>query len=201
MKRKTLETQLVRHCAAVLAGVKIANYYCTPESTALLEALKHWNLSFRKEKIRFRKLCSCHGRCGIFVYREDALQKRLNEPQVREILRAAGYRNLSLRGALFTLQQRLSYQRATKGDCFPHEIGIFLGYPVRDVEAFIHHKGKNALLVGPWKVYHDVKAAQRCFDQYQQCRQLFQEALASGTRLTTSVHRVRESLFDVCIAS
>lgn len=40
---------------------------------------------------------------------------------------------------------------------FPHEIGIFLGYPLDDVIGFIEHK--PYYLVGDWKVYQNVNEA------------------------------------------
>ena len=40
------------------------------------------------------------------------------------------------------------------GSCaFPHEIGLFLGYPFEDVMGFIENKGENYLCSGCWKVY------------------------------------------------
>ena len=38
---------------------------------------------------------------------------------------------------------------------FPHEIGIFLGYPLADVAGFIRNKGRNCKCIGTWKVYGD----------------------------------------------
>ena len=40
---------------------------------------------------------------------------------------------------------------------FPHEIGVFLGYPLDDVIGFIEHK--PYYLVGDWKVYQNVNEA------------------------------------------
>ena len=46
---------------------------------------------------------------------------------------------------------------------FPHEIGLFLGYPVGDVVGFIKNKGKNFKCCGCWKVYCDQCEAERRF--------------------------------------
>ncbi len=187
------EAQLATHCAAVLAGCKIANYYCTDECAALERKLTAWNLAFAADKIRFQKLCACRGRCGVLVYREDALARRLAEPAARAVLAAAGYRDLTLDGALKTLRARLNRQRAAGTSCiFPHEIGIFLGYPVRDVVAYIENKGRHALCSGTWKVYHDVKAAKRCFDLYADCRERLLAALERGLDLRASLATLSE---------
>ena len=39
---------------------------------------------------------------------------------------------------------------------FPHEIGVFLGYPLDDVKGFIKNEGKKYLMIGYWKVYSDL---------------------------------------------
>lgn len=52
------------------------------------------------------------------------------------------------------------------GKEFPHEIGLFLGYPVWDVEGFIKHNGENYKLCGYWKVYDDLPGAIKKFREY-----------------------------------
>lgn len=43
--------------------------------------------------------------------------------------------------------------RINSSKTFPHEIGLFLGYPVEDVKGFIENKGENCVKCGAWKVY------------------------------------------------
>ena len=52
------------------------------------------------------------------------------------------------------------------GSDFPHEVGLFLGYPVWDVKGFIEHKGQQYKLCGYWKVYDDVPGALCKFEEY-----------------------------------
>ena len=49
---------------------------------------------------------------------------------------------------------------------FPHEIGLFLGYPLEDVEGFCRKKGADCKLSGYWKVYGDVETARKRFAAY-----------------------------------
>ena len=51
----------------------------------------------------------------------------------------------------------------------PHEVGYFLGYPAADVRGFIEHGGREFLCCGCWKVYADVRGAQRRFSRYRRC--------------------------------
>lgn len=44
---------------------------------------------------------------------------------------------------------------------FPHEVGLFLGYPPEDVEGFIENKARSCKITGYWKVYSDEEKAKR----------------------------------------
>ena len=66
---------------------------------------------------------------------------------------------------------------------FPHEIGLFLGYPAEDVRGFIENKAQNFKLVGTWKVYGDVDAARRTFARYQKCTESYCRAYSAGLGL------------------
>ena len=69
---------------------------------------------------------------------------------------------------------------------FPHEIGLFLGYPTEDVEGFISHK--PCKYIGMWKVYGDVERAQKIFESYEACRQKYEDLLSQGISLKELVH-------------
>lgn len=68
-------------------------------------------------------------------------------------------------------------------EAFPHEIGLLLGYPLKDVEAYIENSGKNYLLSGYWKVYHDKDKALSIFEAYTGARKLALDILKSGGSL------------------
>ena len=57
--------------------------------------------------------------------------------------------------------------RFDKGEDFPHEIGVFLGYPLYDVEGFIEQR--ECVMMGYWKVYRYPSAARRLFALYDAC--------------------------------
>ncbi len=42
---------------------------------------------------------------------------------------------------------------------FPHEIGLFLGYPLEDVKSFIENKADCSKCSGCWKVYGNEQEA------------------------------------------
>ena len=66
---------------------------------------------------------------------------------------------------------------------FPHEIGVFLGYPPADVQAFCRFGGANCKLCGYWKVYGDVEHARSCFARYDDCRECLCGGIGRGRTL------------------
>ena len=80
-------------------------------------------------------------------------------------------------------QLELLAQRLAGGE-FPHEVGLFLGYPPEDVAAFCRHRGRDFKVCGCWKVYCDVEGALRCFRRYRRCREALCRRLEEGKALT-----------------
>ena len=63
---------------------------------------------------------------------------------------------------------------------FPHEIGIFLGYPLADVTGFINNKGRNCKCIGTWKVYGDASSASKAFARFNKCSDVYNRLWKSG---------------------
>lgn len=111
----------------------------------------------------------------VYAYRPERLSQDLAGECARAILKSHGY------GAdLFSCLQR----RLLLSGQFPHEIGLFLGYPAQDVAGFIEHGGANYKMTGYWKVYHDVEQAQCLFCAYKQCRERMLLMMDSGMSLS-----------------
>ena len=68
-------------------------------------------------------------------------------------------------------------------DGFPHEIGLFLGYPPEDVQGFIDHRAMDFKCAGLWKVYGDQQRAQALFDRFRRCTQRYCALWQTGLRL------------------
>ena len=103
------------------------------------------------------------------VYRRDLLSAQLGGEAQKQFLETYGYRTGSLQILLGRLSARLgSYKRGERE--FPHELGVFLGYPMEDVLGFISHKGKDSICTGYWKVYGNEAQARRLFALYDDAR-------------------------------
>lgn len=63
--------------------------------------------------------------------------------------------------------------RLADNAAFPHEIGVFLGYPLGDVMGFIRSGGRNCRHAGCWKVYCNEAETLRLFEKFKKCRDVY----------------------------
>lgn len=184
-----LERELAQHCAPALCGLKPANLVSLSRRTfpMLDSLLAGCQAVFQRLGLCLETVCSCAGWDLVLVYQPRLLAWQLRKKPVRELLRRLGY------PAAGELQTQISYlgQRLAMQEGFPHEIGLFLGYPVGDVLAFQRNQGKGCKLCGYWKVYGDVEAAQACFAQLDACRAALLQGLRSGKPLAQLVEAYR----------
>lgn len=170
------EEMIVRHCSPTLAGMKTANIFtCNFESnTALRESLRYWNRLLVKKGLRVVSLRYKNKRALIYVYRPARLTADLRSEEARKLLCEYGYDPDTAPRCLPQLMKRID-------ECeeFPHEIGLFLGYPPEDVCGFIKND-TPCKCVGTWKVYGDEVAAQKLFAKYNKCTKCYCAQLARG---------------------
>lgn len=161
-------------CAPVLKGSKVANIMTvTREEFSQIGSLLYGT------GILWRALDVKGDKIILYLYREKALRAYLNQEKVLAFLAQNGYEKAGLLKMLERLAMRLwQYDR---GMCeYPHEMGVFLGYPLEDVTGFMENDGKNYAYLGYWKVYHDVPGAIRMFERYDREREQAVEELVRG---------------------
>lgn len=175
-----LERVMAQHCAPTLLGAKSANLISV--DTAKLDSLSRQLLELRRSfpGLGFRLLCRCKERILLLVYRPAMLEARLKEPEVHDLLVQFGYPSHGTPEELLT-----TLSRRMDRNSFPHEIGLFLDYPPRDVLGFIRNGGNGGKLCRYWKVYDDVAAAEERFACYDTCRSCLNRLLALGQPIST----------------
>lgn len=168
------EQQLALYCAPVLKKKKIAGmFHVKPADLIDLERLiNHYNELFRPKGIALT-LLQTKPRVTVYVYQLRALKQRLKQAEIRQFLFEYDYFSDDCASCLDQLRLRLMQQ-----EDYPHEIGIFLGYPLHDVKGFIEHR--PCVIIGYWKVYHNMKKAVHRFAQYDRCIQELSHGLRQG---------------------
>ena len=165
-----LEKYLIRHCSPTLASIKTANLFsaCFESKRQMKEQINSWNMRLRDKGISLTILRQREKRVLVYVYRRSKLRKELKQPAVAEFLKEYGYAGMSMEKAVQRLRERLY-----ECDSFPHEIGVFLGYPLRDVIGFIENGGDNCKCANCWKVYSDENEAKKTFAKYKKCEEMY----------------------------
>ena len=113
------------------------------------------------------------------MYREKALARLLGNDDIMEFLGTLGYE----KGGDGSLQLDFLRKRMNSAVNFPHEIGIFLGYPLEDVKSFIEKKGEDCLTCGEWKVYHDEQSAEKIFHKLTHCKEVYLRLFRAGKNI------------------
>ena len=87
----------------------------------------------------------------VLFYHPEAMKRALRDPANRAILARCGYpADADARALLNELQRRF---RLASG--LPHEVGVFLGYPAKDVAGFMANLPRTPVEHGRWAVYGD----------------------------------------------
>lgn len=183
---KKLDYQIALQCAPLLTGIKVSNLLIVPHSKQRAVTAR-----FQKTALSCCPLCVTDEKGTFLLYHKEKLLQYLEDDASREILRLTGYLSYDLEEILRELSARycdyIKYRQV-----FPHEIGVFLGYPVEDVLGFINNQGRNYLYIGYWKVYGNLTEAMHLFEKYRQAKQLVIRMISQGV----NVHHIIESSYS-----
>lgn len=174
------EKLIVRHCSPTLAGLKIGNLfnYTVEDINKLLNEINEYNNKLNSRGIYFALLRVKDNKALVYVYRKVYLEKMLQNEDVIDFLTGYGYMSSSVDSCIKQLSHRLESEKE-----FPHEIGVFLGYPLEDIIAFIKNKGNNSKCIGYWKVYGDECSAKKIFAQFKKCTDIYCKKHSEGFNL------------------
>lgn len=180
MSGKKLENELVEHCAPTLAGLKSAGlfryFYEDKEKTR--KEVQQVNELLNERGVYVEALLWDKNSALIYTYRFRHLQKELEKADTRKLLEEYGYDNYDVESCICHLKARLRNYT-----CFPHEIGIFLGYPLADVKGFIENNGQNCKCCGMWKVYCNETETEKLFQKLKKCSEIYLKVFLDGRNL------------------
>ncbi len=170
------EYSLCRNCCLTLGGLKAGSLFACPEHCR--RKVRECLGAFRGRGIRFAELGVSCGRRLLLVYDREMVGELLADGDTARFLTDRGYDCSGTAAAVAELRSRVS-----GGGDFPHEIGVFLGYALDDVKAFIADPCGGKRVGGYWKVYSDLPAKQKLFEKYRRYSDTICEKLVSGHSL------------------
>lgn len=125
-------------------------------------------------KLDYMPIKQYNDREFILIYDKTSITNILKCQEIRSLLKTYGYTDLdNIDFVLNHLYRRL------KSNNFPHEVGVFLGIPLHDVEGFIK-RSKPCLLSGYWKVYSESNYAKEIFELYDKSKTLVANCILNG---------------------
>lgn len=180
MDNNSFETQFALQCSPFITGLKIANLFS-------ISIVQHSKLEYilTVSGYSFKRLYYTKNKIIYFLYNAKKLKEYLKMDIVRKTLYQLGYpydmhKDINKMFMIF----KEKYIEYMEGKCkFPHEMGIFLGYPIEDVIGYLKNNGKNSVCVGYWKVYKNKEEKQRLFREFEYAKDNVIRYLAQGINM------------------
>ena len=176
----SFDQMMIHYSAPTLCGIKPGNLFFIKGSDFSESQLYIWKKKFENCGFSVTSAKSSKDTVFILVYDPLWLRKLLGDVFVSSYFLGKGYKTPLDSGSVVTeLVSRIKTQKK-----FPHEVGIILGYPIRDVIEFENKKGKDCKYCGYWKSYSDVENAKKCLCKYKKCSCMCKEWFDQGYSVT-----------------
>lgn len=177
-----LTAHLMLECSETLTGIKPANLVsivnrirpCGRNLYQVWQAEKD-ELAGIITQLRFKVLQTTERAVLVFCYNPTQLERHLSHSGIRVLLEKAGYNAALPSGELLEELAR----RVAASDQFPHEIGLFIGYPAKDVAAFMGLVKLPFTCQGPWKIFGNPEKSLCLARTFQQSRQVMINQLSN----------------------
>ncbi len=155
---------LVETLGPVILGAKPAEIISYPKFDCMrCEKIQAIDMGFEKAiKIKYLKIPQDNGQMKIIFYDPVHLSEVLMDKRNRSFLISIGYpTNGTMDMYLKILSEKI------KGGVCPDEIGVFLGYPLKDVIGYMGHPSLKLTKVQYWRVYGDERISDEKYKQIQ----------------------------------
>ena len=168
-----LAAHLMYETSEVLAGVKPANLIPLVNRTRSCGRNLYDLWKYHREEavsmipgIEFVQMRCSESSVLLFCFNRASLERHLSHQGISSLLEKSGYsRDNSFDEKLAELARRVGL-----GGDFPHEIGLFLGYPAKDVAAFMGYVRLPFRCQALWKIYGRPDESLRLAEDYRICR-------------------------------
>ena len=174
-----IEHALIEHGAPTLAGLKTANLFPVKiKGEDVTGSLRRVNRILNEKGMRAIPLKKKSDSILLYLFRPEMLEEDLKQPETACMLEEMGYPCDKTALCISCLIRHMKEDRS-----FPHEIGLFLGYPPSDVKSFMISSRKGVKCTGCWKAYSNQEEAERTFEKYRKCTRTYQKEMKKGRSL------------------
>lgn len=188
MAKPNLTETFIKCTSQTMCGIKPANLFSVSREEMTENDWACWVKNAAQQGLEIKALKKSEDMLLVFIYSRQWLNEILSDFEVKNYLLTKGY---SLE---FDLDLALSelFIRLVSESTFPHEVGVFLGYPVRDVIRFEEENGKCCKYCGYWKSYDNPEEAKKCCDRYRLCSQLCRQWFDEGFSIPQIIKKYKK---------
>ncbi|MPM95853.1 hypothetical protein SDC9_143008 [bioreactor metagenome] len=166
-EKEYMKSVIAYNCAPTLKGLKAASTVTLCNYDRNMK--NNWSLYkdeiLKELGIKSFELRETKDYIAILLYDENLLYNKLKKEEISYFLSDYGYKpGSSLDQYLCTLKRRYEAMNC------PHELGVFLDFPLKDVKTFIDNPNEPYLLCGYWKVYHNKTSALEIFKSFDKAK-------------------------------
>lgn len=102
----------------------------------------------------------------VYFFKNERLEKKLSQIKIKDFLNSYGYISCVSTGDYLSLLSQKFIETC------PDEIGIFLGYPLKDVMDFKDRDKKACKCTGYWKCFNNEKSSLEAFKRFDEVKLL-----------------------------
>ncbi len=170
---------IVEHSSPTLAGLKTGSLFqLRLEGGSAEDEFRELNHALVDKGLRAVPVQRPGSPMLVYLYRPCRLCRDLNRPDSRRILERKGYDCRNADRCVAQLARHFA-----EDSTFPHEVGLFLGYPPSDVEKFMEDPECGVKCVGCWKAYGNEDEARKIFSKYRKCTEACRRGVECGKTL------------------
>jgi len=163
-----IESFLLYNISQVIAGIKPASTVTFKKmGDKLYEKWSSYGKEFIKDiQLDFVELRENNNAIIVMIYNKELLEKNIFKEGHNDLFKRLGYTDKNdINEYIKNLKFRYDLYHC------PHELGLFLGIPYKDVIDFMECTEKKCLFCGYWKVYNDSSRAKIIFSQYDRIKE------------------------------
>lgn len=181
------EKRLLKTVSPIIKGIKPAEIISIRKNKDDMQNKLQLltNMISRCDKIKGKVIDYSSNSYKVFIYNENSLKDILHRKNIIDFLAMCGYStNYFLNDYLYELYTRIGEGR------IPDEIGIFLGYPLKDVMGFMGVINLPLTKINYWRIYGDANISDKLYDNIQKVKHNTEKLLA---------HKTPQQVFELLI--
>jgi len=182
------DNSFIHFLAPTLCGIKPSNLFTMADVDFSKSEILRWEKEIKNQNLHLVAFKLLSNRWMIFAYNSNWIKQILCNELIAAYLYQKGYS--APQDIYKTLEELIL--RLKNHSCFPHEVGLFLGYPLEDVISFEKNKGQNYKYCGIWKSYSDSSLAESCCNQYRCCSKLCKQWFEKGLSVSEIIKKYKE---------